>query len=52
MRFKKMSDHATHLFKDENLLNTLKANAKNHALQFDIHKIVPEYETLYKKFVG
>jgi N-acetyl-alpha-D-glucosaminyl L-malate synthase BshA len=48
----KMSEHATHLFKDENLLNTLKANAKNHALQFDIHKIVPEYEALYKRFVN
>jgi N-acetyl-alpha-D-glucosaminyl L-malate synthase BshA len=48
----KMSEHATHLFKDDNLLNTLKANAKNHALQFDIHKIVPEYEALYKRFVN
>jgi N-acetyl-alpha-D-glucosaminyl L-malate synthase BshA len=48
----KMSEHATHLFKDENLLKTLKANAKNHALQFDIHKIVPEYEALYKRFVN
>jgi L-malate glycosyltransferase len=46
-----MSARSIEILKDEDLLSTFKANAAEHAKQFDIHKIVPQYETLYNSFL-
>ncbi|MBV7441775.1 N-acetyl-alpha-D-glucosaminyl L-malate synthase BshA [Weeksellaceae bacterium TAE3-ERU29] len=45
-----MAKKAISLLKDENQLNTMKANAKKRAYDFDIKNILPMYEDLYKRF--
>lgn len=44
-----MSSHAINLLSDKALLIAMKENAYAHACTFDVEKIVPEYEALYKK---
>lgn len=46
---KDMSVNALKILKDEKELEKFKAAAKEQALAFDIHKIVPVYEFLYQK---
>ncbi len=43
-----MSTNALKILKDKNLLKTYKTNAKAESLKFDIRKIVPLYEDIYK----
>jgi L-malate glycosyltransferase len=43
-----MSANALKILKDKSLLKTYKTNAKAESLKFDIHKIVPLYENIYK----
>ncbi len=45
-----MSDFAISLLKNEDLLSQMKTNAYEHALNFDISRIVPHYEAIYKQF--
>jgi len=45
-----MSKNAIELLKDESKLKTFKQNALKEAKLFDIHHIIPKYETLYRKF--
>ena len=44
-----MSANAIKILSDLNNLEKFKQNAKKQAQQFDIHKIVPMYERVYKK---
>jgi len=44
-----MVKNALYILKDELILAEFKANAKKEAKQFDIHKIVPYYEEIYKE---
>lgn len=44
-----MVKNALYILKDETILANFKSNAKKEAKQFDIHKIVPFYEDIYKK---
>jgi N-acetyl-alpha-D-glucosaminyl L-malate synthase BshA len=46
-----MSDHAIKILEDEATLKRFKANAMAHAKNFDIHRIVPQYEALYNHFL-
>ncbi len=46
-----MSRHAIQILEDDAVLHQFKANAAAHAKTFDIHKIVPEYEALYNRFL-
>ena len=46
-----MSEHAIKILEDDAVLKQFKANAVAHAKNFDIHKIVPEYEALYNRFL-
>ena len=46
-----MAKFSIELLKDKNKLNLLRENAHEHAKKFDIHKIVPKYEDVYKKLV-
>jgi len=46
-----MSAHAIDILSDDTVLKKFKARAAAHAKQFDIHKIVPEYEALYNRFL-
>lgn len=43
-----MSKNAVHILSDEKRLAIFKQNAKEEAAKFDIHKIVPQYEAIYK----
>jgi len=43
-----MTKNALYILKDKNRLETFKANARKEALKFDLHKIVPQYETIYE----
>lgn len=43
-----MSKNAVHILSNEERLATFKQNAKEEAAKFDIHKIVPQYEAIYK----
>jgi glycosyltransferase involved in cell wall biosynthesis len=45
-----MGQFAVSLLKEEDRLNRMKEAAYQHALQFDIHQIIPVYETLYGRF--
>ena len=45
-----MSNRAIELLSNEELLNTFKQQAYDHACKFDIHNIVPQYEELYSRF--
>ena len=44
-----MSANAIKILKDSNTLNRFKANAKAQSKLFDIHSIVPKYETIYEE---
>jgi glycosyltransferase involved in cell wall biosynthesis len=46
-----MSDNAIRILEDEAVLKQFKANATTHAKNFDIHRIVPQYEALYNRFL-
>jgi N-acetyl-alpha-D-glucosaminyl L-malate synthase BshA len=46
-----MSDNAIRILEDEAVLKQFKANAAAHAKNFDIHRIVPQYEALYNRFL-
>ena len=46
-----MSKNALAILKDEDTLKKFKANALAQAKKFDIDKIVPQYETLYKRVI-
>lgn len=43
-----MTKNALHILGDEKRLKTFKKNAKEVASKFDIHNIVPQYETIYE----
>ncbi|MGG5488109.1 N-acetyl-alpha-D-glucosaminyl L-malate synthase BshA [Gaetbulibacter sp. PBL-D1] len=43
-----MSKNAVHILSDEKRLAIFKQNAREEAAKFDIHKIVPQYEAIYK----
>jgi N-acetyl-alpha-D-glucosaminyl L-malate synthase BshA len=43
-----MTKNALYILKDKTRLETFKANARKEALKFDLHKIVPQYETIYE----
>jgi glycosyltransferase involved in cell wall biosynthesis len=47
-----MSDHAIKILSDDDTLKRFKANATAHAKNFDIHRIVPQYEALYNRFLA
>ena len=47
-----MSEHAIEILGDEATLKRFKANALAHAKNFDIHRIVPQYEALYNHFLA
>jgi L-malate glycosyltransferase len=47
-----MSEHAIQILGDEATLKRFKANALAHAKNFDIHRIVPQYEALYNHFLA
>jgi N-acetyl-alpha-D-glucosaminyl L-malate synthase BshA len=47
-----MSEHALQILGDEATLKRFKANALAHAKNFDIHRIVPQYEALYNHFLA
>ena len=47
-----MSKNAIHILKNEACLNEFKANAKIQAKEFDIHNIVPQYETIYERVLN
>ncbi|MEO6187887.1 MAG: N-acetyl-alpha-D-glucosaminyl L-malate synthase BshA [Ginsengibacter sp.] len=44
-----MSKNIIDLFSDENAFAQMKKNALEQAMKFDIGKVVPQYENLYKK---
>ena len=44
-----MTKNALTILSDEVALKTFKSNAKKESLRFDIHEIVPQYETIYKE---
>jgi N-acetyl-alpha-D-glucosaminyl L-malate synthase BshA len=46
-----MSEHAISILQDDATLKRFKANAVAHAKNFDIHRIVPQYEALYNRFL-
>ena len=46
-----MSDHAIKILENEEMLKQFKANAMAQAKNFDIHRIVPQYEALYNHFL-
>ena len=46
-----MSAHAIQILADDKTLQRFKANAAAHAKNFDIHRIVPQYEALYNRFL-
>ncbi len=43
-----MSKNALYILRDSNRLGEFKANAKLEAKRFDIHNVVPQYESLYE----
>jgi N-acetyl-alpha-D-glucosaminyl L-malate synthase BshA len=47
-----MSDHAIEILQDDETLKRFKANAAAHSKNFDIHRIVPQYEALYNHFLA
>jgi len=47
-----MAKNAIHILGDEKTLNQFKANAKKQAEKYEISKILPLYEDLYKKVIG
>lgn len=47
-----MAKNALAILKDDNTLNTFKENAYTQAQQFDIKKILPQYEELYLSLIS
>jgi len=45
-----MSDFAVSILKNEERLLKMKENAYQHSLAFDIVNIIPQYESIYKRF--
>ena len=43
-----MTKNALHIFSDSSRLEAFKENAKKESLKFDLHAIVPQYETIYE----
>ncbi|WOD43490.1 N-acetyl-alpha-D-glucosaminyl L-malate synthase BshA [Hwangdonia lutea] len=43
-----MTKNALHILKDDNRLKTFKSNARKESLKYDLHHIVPQYETIYE----
>lgn len=43
-----MTKNALYILSDKNRLEAFKASARKEALKFDLHKIVPQYEAIYK----
>jgi N-acetyl-alpha-D-glucosaminyl L-malate synthase BshA len=46
-----MAKNALYILSDEEILNQFKANAYKQAKKFDILKILPKYEVLYKELI-
>ena len=44
-----MAANALKILRDDEVLNTFKANARAEAARFDIHEIVPFYEKIYSQ---
>ncbi len=42
-----MTKNALHILSNQSVLETFKQNAKQASLKFDLHSIVPQYETIY-----
>lgn len=47
-----MTTHALEILRDTDTLKRFKDNAYEHAKQFDIHNIIPQYEALYNRFLA
>lgn len=47
-----MASHAISLLSDKKMLVEFKEQAYKHACDFDVQKIVPQYEALYQKVLG
>ncbi|HEV2479947.1 MAG TPA: N-acetyl-alpha-D-glucosaminyl L-malate synthase BshA [Puia sp.] len=47
-----MSEHAISILSNDETLKRFKANAVAQAKNFDIHRIVPQYEALYNRFLA
>lgn len=45
-----MSEKALYILKDDAILNEFKQRAFEHAQQFNIDAIIPEYEAIYRRF--
>ena len=43
-----MTKNALHILSDKGRLKTFKDNARKQSLNFDLHKIVPQYEAIYE----
>ncbi|WP_242132290.1 N-acetyl-alpha-D-glucosaminyl L-malate synthase BshA [Aestuariivivens marinum] len=43
-----MTKNALYILSDANRLKTFKENARKESLKFDLHAIVPQYETIYE----
>ena len=46
-----MSNYAIKILSNDDLLATIRENAKKHALKFDLQNILPEYEEMYRKTI-
>lgn len=46
-----MADYAIQILSDENLLQTFRTNALEHAKKFDIKYILPQYENYYREII-
>lgn len=46
-----MSNYAIKILSNEDLLATMRENAKKQALKFDLQNILPEYEEMYRKTI-
>jgi N-acetyl-alpha-D-glucosaminyl L-malate synthase BshA len=44
-----MTKNALYILEDVERLETFKNNARNEALKYDLHQIVPQYETIYEE---
>jgi N-acetyl-alpha-D-glucosaminyl L-malate synthase BshA len=44
-----MTKNALYILEDTERLETFKNNARNEALKYDLHQIVPQYETIYEE---
>ena len=46
-----MTQQAISILKDDTTLKAFKERSAAHALQYDIHRIIPLYEKLYERFL-